>query len=195
MNNQQMASSWALDLLNRDDWIILDTETTGMGRNAEIVQIATLDPGGTSAWDSYVKPTVPIEPGATAVHKITDDMVATAPTFDAILPELLKQVGCRDVIIYGAAFDLRLIQQSAHAVNIYLEFPYNQFHGCRVFNNGGLIQCLMLQYAQFCGEWNPKHEEYQWQKLPGADHTAPGDCRAALEVINTMAQSYAVTQF
>jgi DNA polymerase-3 subunit epsilon len=46
----------------------------------------------------------------------------------------------------------------------------------------------MLKYAEFVGEWNDYHGNYRYQKLPGGDHTAVGDCRATLKVIKKMAK-------
>ena len=47
----------------------------------------------------------------------------------------------------------------------------------------------MLMYAQFVGEWNPRHGDYRWQRLPSGDHSAIGDCRATLALIHKMAVS------
>ena len=42
--------------------VVFDTETTGTGRNAEIVDIACVDLNGTVLLDSLVRPTLP-KPG------------------------------------------------------------------------------------------------------------------------------------
>jgi DNA polymerase-3 subunit epsilon len=45
----------------------------------------------------------------------------------------------------------------------------------------------MQWYSQWVGEWNDYHQDYKWQRLPGGDHSALGDCKATLEVIRRMA--------
>jgi DNA polymerase III subunit epsilon len=45
----------------------------------------------------------------------------------------------------------------------------------------------MLWYSQWVGERNEYHGDYKWQRLPGGDHSALGDCKATLEVIEAMA--------
>jgi DNA polymerase-3 subunit epsilon len=45
----------------------------------------------------------------------------------------------------------------------------------------------MHWYAQFVGDWNEYHGNYKWQRLPGGDHSALGDCRATLAVLKEMA--------
>jgi DNA polymerase-3 subunit epsilon len=184
MSDRQLATDWARDLLKRDSWTILDTETTGLGNNAQICQIATYRPSW--EWQSPVRPTVPIEPGATAIHGITDGQLLDAPTFDQAFLELLKQIDGRDIVIYNAEYDLRLIKQSLRAHGIQLAFPTSDRRQCRIFTNGGSIHCAMLWFSQWVGEWNSYHGNYKWQKLPGGDHSALGDCKATLEVIKRM---------
>ena len=60
--------------------IFLDTETTGLDPRAEIVEIALIDHDGAVLLESLVKPTRPIPQDATRIHRITDGMVADAPT-------------------------------------------------------------------------------------------------------------------
>ena len=185
MSDRQLATDWARDLLQRDNWTILDSETTGLGNSAQICQIATYRPSW--EWQSYVGPTVDIEPEATAIHGITDQQLFDAPTFDQVFIELLKQIDGRDIVIYNAEYDLRLIKQSLRALGIQLAFPTSDRRQCRIFTNGGSIHCAMLWYSQWVGEWNSYHGNYKWQRLPGGDHSALGDCKATLEVIKRMA--------
>ena len=189
MNDQQSAIRWAKDLFSRDNWAILDTETTGLGNTAQICQIAIIDPYGEVLLDSLVKPTVPIEPAAAAIHGISADKLQNAPIFFDLLLPICQAIGKRDLVIYNAEYDLRLIRQSASVYNIHLAFPTSDRRGCRLWIGGGCCYCAMLKYSEFIGEWNPHHGNYRWQKLPGGDHSALGDCFATLEVIKTMADS------
>jgi DNA polymerase-3 subunit epsilon len=189
-NDYQLASMWAHELLNNSSFCILDTETTGLGNTAEIVQIAILDPSGNTLLDSLVKPTCPIESGAIAIHGINDATVKDAPNFSELLVPILQAIGNRDLIIYNCEYDLRLIRQSLRPYGIQLAFPTSDRRQCRVFLNGGSIHCAMLQYSAWCGEWNDYHGNYRWQRLPGGDHSALGDCKATLSVMRRMAASH-----
>ena len=98
-----------------------DLETTGTNpKTARIVEIALeiFRPGlPVKEWRSFVKPVdergvqVPIPPGATAVHNITDDMVANAPTFAQLAPNLLRGFAGADFAGYNVRFDLRIVHQ------------------------------------------------------------------------------------
>lgn len=87
----------------------IDTETTGLGPDARVVEVAVVHMDFHSlprvAFSARVNPGCPIEPGASAVHGITDADVADAPTFAAILPALLAAIEGRVVCAYNAPFD------------------------------------------------------------------------------------------
>lgn len=193
MTDQEKAALWAKELLERNNWLIFDSETTGLGNDAQICQVGTLTSTNPEGWQTFVKPTIPIEPAATEVHGIKDEHVQNAPYFDEVLIPLMKIAANRDVVIFNAEFDLRMIRQSAKARGIQLAFPTSDRRGCRIFLNGGSIHCAMQWYSQWCGEWSDYHGNYRWQKLPGGDHSALGDCRATLEVIKRMAAAAPVT--
>ncbi|MBW4475115.1 MAG: 3'-5' exonuclease [Stenomitos rutilans HA7619-LM2] len=188
MSDRQVASQWAQDLLSRDNWCILDTETTGLGNDAEICQIAVIDHEGKTLFDSLIEPTVAIEPGAIAIHGITNAHVEGAGGFHMHLTPLLQVVRNREFVIYNAEFDLKLLRQSARPYGIWLAFPTSDRRQCRLFTNGGSIHCAMHWYSQWVGEWNDYHGNYKWQRLPGGDHSALGDCKATLDVIRRMAE-------
>lgn len=189
MSDQQAATAWAKQLLGRPNWCILDTETTGLSALAQICQIGILDSTGETLLDTLVRPTISIEPEASAIHGLTDDAVSNAPYFDDVFLDILRAIRGRDLVIYNAEFDCRLIKQSLRARGIQLAFPTSDRRQCRIFTNGGSILCAMEKFSEWCGEWSEYHGNYWWQRLPGGDHSAIGDCRATLKVIQQMAES------
>lgn len=180
MNDRDAAADWARKLLARNDVVILDTETSGLHSDAEIVQIAIIAPDGQVLLDTLVKPVRPIPWDAIAIHHITNEMVADAPTFVMIAPQLRELISGMTVVIFNADFDERLLQQSALACG------WNDYD-LPIFSAD--YTDAMEPYSQWVGAWNPRFSSYTWQKLPGGDHSALGDCRATLAVLMRMARA------
>lgn len=178
MSDRDYSAAWARRMLSQTDVLILDTETTGLHGNAEIVQIAIIDCAGKVLLDTLIKPTCPIPRDASGIHGITDDRVKDAPTFVDIAPKLRELLSGATVVIYNADFDTRILEQSAQAHQLTYEVPiFGAFS----------YECAMEMYSQWYGDWSSYHHSYRWQRLPGGDHSALGDARATLDVIKKMA--------
>lgn len=95
-----------------DRIVVLDTETTGLSADCGVVEIAWIEVDAGLAElervNALVNPGCPIEPGAVAVHGITEEMVADQPTLEEFLRrDRSDQFGaCRTLVIaHHAAFD------------------------------------------------------------------------------------------
>lgn len=171
----QEARHWAYNLIHGDErFFILDTETTGLG-DAEIVDICVMTQWGQPLLNTLVKPTIKIPYEAKRIHKITDEMVADAPTFPDIYPKLKQLIEGKKVIIYNEAFDCNIIRYCCKLHNLEPIKFYSE--------------CAMLWYAQYYGAWNDYYGNYKWQKLPGGgEHRALSDCKAVYRLLQKMAE-------
>ena len=70
-----------VELTGQDDWLVLDTETTGLDNHDEVISVAVVSAGGEVLFHSLVRPTVRIHPRASAVNGITDEMRPRSLTF------------------------------------------------------------------------------------------------------------------
>ena len=145
----------AMDFL-LEEHVFLDTETTGVDDTAEIVEICIVGADGGTIVDTLVKPTVEIPDGATAVHGISDAMVASAPTWPKVWPEIKWVINGHVVGIYNAEFDTRLIRQSHIQA------------GMEWVPLGARALCIMKLYAKIHGVWDDHHGSYTWQSLANA---------------------------
>lgn len=86
-----------------NDWVVWDTETTGLGRTAEIIQIGVLAPDGSVLVDSLVRPlgrqTMPRD--LAAIHGISIKTLAGAPSYPELVPTLIKTLKGKWVIAYN----------------------------------------------------------------------------------------------
>ncbi|MDZ7749039.1 MAG: 3'-5' exonuclease [Halofilum sp. (in: g-proteobacteria)] len=98
-------------------FVVLDLETTGFAAYAgdEIVQAALLEYRGLEptgeALCSLVRPSIPIPATATAVHGIDDEIVADAPTIEAIIDDIVEFLDGAVIVGHHAAFDLRFLNR------------------------------------------------------------------------------------
>ena len=166
--------------------VYLDTETTGTGPNDSIVEISVIDQDGSVLVDRLVKPVGTIPSDASAIHGITNDMVQTAPRWEAVWPEVEAALENRAVGIYNADFDIRLMKQSHQKNWLRWRDP-----------EGATFFCIMKLYAQFYGEWNNRRGGYRWQSLDAAgkqcklalpnSHRAKDDTLLTLALLEYMA--------
>jgi len=168
-----------LNMILREIWsnprgyVILDTETTGLDRNAEIIEMAIVDLEGAVLLDKrFDCLSTEIPCGATACHGMVKKDLISLPRFADKWDTIAKIIDGKTVIIYNADYDLRLIEQSLDIQNKPASIDINYV-------------CLMLLYAIYCGEWNSFFDGYKWQKLEG-DHSALGDCKKVLYLLETM---------
>lgn len=89
---------------------ILDTETTGISvrygaRLCEIAVLLVRDGKAVHEYQTLLDPGVPIDPGAMAVHGITDEMVAGAPKFRQIAGELRDMLDGTVLVCHNMSFD------------------------------------------------------------------------------------------
>ncbi len=175
--DRNIVIDWAKNILEeKDQWLILDTETTGL-HNAEIVQLGIIDLEGKIVIDTLIKPTISIPKDASAIHQITDETVKNAPSFPEIYPLFLEKIKDKKILIYNKGFDTKIIDYSCKINNL------------TPIDLASKSQCLMLEYAVYYGEWNDYHQNYKWQPLYGGDHSAVGDCQASLKLLNEMGNS------
>ena len=123
----------------------VDTETTGLYRNDgdDLVEVAVVDDDGGVRLSTLVHPGRPIPACATAIHGITHEMVAEAPPADEVRRIVSDLCAGRRVVIYNANFDRQFLDLSKAAS----------------------INCCMLRFAKYYGEWNEYYGNYRWQKL------------------------------
>lgn len=70
--------------------IFYDTETTGVKFDRDrIIEIAAYDAYLDKSYVSLINPNMPIPKESTAIHNITDEMVATAPEFKQVAQEFM----------------------------------------------------------------------------------------------------------
>lgn len=93
--------------------VVIDFETTGLDPNHDRVLemgLICVDAGQvTERYNWLINPGMSVPEEARAIHGISDEDLAQAPTFEAILPEVLRVIGQRIPVAYNADFDRRFL--------------------------------------------------------------------------------------
>jgi DNA polymerase-3 subunit epsilon len=186
-DRQRGVCKWAYDHIQARDFVIVDTETSGIDGQAEVLQIVIVNAWGRVAFSSLIKPGKPIDEcgEAFAVNGISNAMVEWMPYMSDLrhlLAGLILSSG-KPVIAYNAAFDQRMLAQSASS-----SFNLRPW------------DCAMLRYAEFAGEPG-RYGDYKWHQLQRACagmglpmdrnwHDAAADALATYELIEALAGRY-----
>ena len=159
--------------------VVLDTETTGLGNQDEVLQLAMLRDNGEVLFNEYFKPTSVHEwPEAERINHISPQMVFDKPEFSEAAEKIRAIISRSYMVIgYNLPFDIRLMMQSG------VTLP-----------EGPIYYDVM---APFRGIYNRQRRRQPdaWVKLTmaaefvgyafhGMAHDALEDCRATLKVYN-----------
>jgi len=171
-------------LLAEEDALILDTETTGLDEDDEIIQLSIIDLVGQPLFESLFKPTERIHVRALAVHGIGPEMLETAPAFAECHGQIQALLSGRVVAAFNMDFDGRLLDQTCERYGL-AEIEAKSWH------------CAMRMFARFRGRWSDYHGSYTWASLADAAaefgisqagaHHSTSDCRTTLAVVKALA--------
>ena len=170
---------------NKNDYLILDTETTGLDQDAEIVEVAVCDLNGAVIFESLAKPLHPIPDDVIEIHGITNEMVSDAPSWPDVWNRIQPLLSNKIILIYNAAFDTRMI--------------YNNRHRHDLPKHGLKTECIMQNYAKYQGNYSHYHKNFTWISLHDAtedwsidtqSHRAASDCIASPELIKCIVEHH-----
>ena len=175
---------WARAIAFDAHVVFLDTETTGIDSSAEICDIAVLTSDGRVLLDTLVRPRRPIPADASRIHGIYDHHVATAHSWEQVYPRFVDAVAQRQVVVYNADYDQRVIAQCCGISR--LSLPLSRW------------DCAMKAYSAYVGERSSRSRGgYRWFKLdqaaaafgigPGG-HRAAADAEVCRQVVHAMAR-------
>lgn len=173
-----------LDDVFAQGFVVLDTETTGLGPRAEIIEIAALDHTGQVLMESKVWPRAGRVPAsATRVHGYTIGDLRGSPTWPELLLELERQLDGRRVLAWNAPFDERMALQTSRLWSLAPQLP--------------TFECAMRGYAQLRGVGVSMRLERaaQVERVLSAaqEHRSLADAQLVLAVLKRLAEARTVS--
>ena len=92
--------------------VILDTETTGLDFRTgdRVIEIGCVELRGRQLtgqrFHAYLNPERVIDPGAIAIHGLTNEFLADKPKFSEIVADFMEFIRGAELVIHNAAFDV-----------------------------------------------------------------------------------------
>jgi DNA polymerase-3 subunit epsilon len=162
---------------------IFDLETTGININSDrIIEIAIIkiSPDGTrQVKRKLLNPEMPIPPGATEIHGITNEMVKDAPTFKQAANEIKQFIDGCDLGGYNSnRFDVPILVDEFLRVGIEIDLKV-----CRLVD----VQRIFHQMEQ--RTLSAAYKFYCNKNLDGA-HSAEVDASATWEILDAQVIRY-----
>ncbi|MCL2560008.1 MAG: 3'-5' exonuclease [Turicibacter sp.] len=157
-----------------DNYLILDTETTGLSARDEVIELGIVDMEGNTVYHSLFNPSCSIGASAMAIHGITQTDVKSAPRFSGEWRKINEILAGKIILIYNAKFDLRMLNQTA------------RIYGCGELLRQEGVRCVMQGYAKYRGSYRAiKLEQALRQEgIPAFQtHRVIGDCLMVLELV------------
>lgn len=177
----------------KSDYVIIDTETTGLRYDDEIIEITIINMRGDVLLNTLVKPTGPIPPEVTKINNITDEMVAAARTWPEVFPMVKQIISGRKWLAWNSYFDARMMIQSCLKTGVW--------DGLTADTVASAVRAIETRhidaksvYDQWYGEFDKKHCGFKRQSLATAAarhgvstagaHRALADCMMVLGVLD-----------
>ncbi len=178
ISKRKVATSWARIVLKRSDILFLDTETTGIERDAKIVDLGVIDNKGNTVINLLIQPNIPMPIGATAVNGITNEMLDGCPNFAQVSTSIRKILEGKTIIAWNSSFDKRMVDNEFK--NIGEEPPNYKWED------------EMPMYRDYAKK--PKRNKLCYAAeecgiIEEQSHRAVGDCQFTLEVLKYMARN------
>jgi len=205
---QRHVARWAANLMAAGDFIVWDTETTGLETEDEIVEIGVVALDETILYQSLIKPVdssrllIAGKNGKRPVdiHHITPEMLEDKPGIGAVLENIRAAMGDKNWVGFNVEYDERMLRQSMTLAQVERSafimpasepFPFDR--------------CVMLKYAEFVGTL--QKGSYRWWSLDDAceamkvkvddltPHRAASDAIATLRLLKALAALHDGTPF
>ena len=164
-------------LENPNDYLIMDAEMTGVGRDDEIIEMSLVNMDGEEVYHGMYYPEAPISGEAYYIHKISEEDLFDCPRFSEAWPEIFEVLNGKTLLIYNANSDIKMMHQTLKKQKVKSPMIKNQCVQTLYEKYRGLRRSVKLEAA--CEQMGLIYEQ---------SHRATGDCIMTLELIKAMSK-------
>jgi DNA polymerase III epsilon subunit-like protein len=154
--------------------LFLDTETTGLGPDARLLQVAYSVDGG-PIFSEFFNPGVPLGIDAMCVNHITEKMVIDKPQFkgSSVYTELQNLLSTHTLVAHNASFDIGMLTREDLSVPSYICTK-------KIAEYLNLAKRSNLQYLRYSLDLD----------IEGNAHTAGGDVAVLIALFAHITKHY-----
>lgn len=172
-----------MELNLKNPLIFFDLETTGTDtvhdRIVEISYLKAFPNGKEEVRTKRLNPEMPIPPGATAIHGISDEDVKDCPTFRQIAKSLADQMeGCDLAGFNSSRFDIPLLAEEFLRAGVDIDFSRRKMIDVQIIFHKKEQRTLEAAYKFYC------------DKTLVDAHSAEADTLATYEVLKAQLDRY-----
>lgn len=162
-------------LLESNNPVILDTETTGIPRGDEdhyITELSIIDMKGRTLFSSLLAIAIPVPEKITEITGIDDSMLKGKPSFDAVYEDIREILRGRTVLGWNVSFDVQMLKIECERLGY-----STPVEDC--------IDVMALYGNATAGKkWCKLAKAAEKLKIEGEqEHRSLGDCLMTLEVL------------
>ena len=181
-----------MQLALKNPLLFFDIESTGLNVASDrIVEISIVkvspgapgEPNKVEVKTRRINPTIPITPGAQAVHGISDEDVKDCPTFKQVAKSLARLMEGCDIAGYNSLkFDIPMLAEEFIRAGVEFDFRKRKLVDVQNIFHKKEQRTLKAAYKFYCG-----------QNLDNA-HSAEADTMATYEVLEAQLDRYAADE-
>ena len=167
-SNRYEATQWARKLLNDNDFLLIDTETTGLlnKKTAEVIQLSIVSSKGEVVFNSLVKPKYKIPKRITEYNGISNELTESYPTFSSLHEEIGEIINGSRLVAFKSSFDEAILNRTCD----HYKLPHFE----------GKWECVFKAYRAYCDF--PRSGCH----LPLGLHSSLEDCFATVRLLFVM---------
>lgn len=162
---------------NKDKYVILDAETTGLESFDQVIELSIIDLNGNVLFNSLFNPTIKVSKGAESVNGLNNKILSNEPLWSEKWEEIKSILENKIALIYNSPFDYGVIKQTCKVFNVeFFDFD---------------VKCIMRLYSEYIdsNRWVSLEKAYEMEVGDIIQsHRSIADCKMSLEIIKAIAE-------
>ena len=166
-----------------DNFLIFDTETTGLGEDDEIIELGIIDCSGAVLYDGLFRPEKDVHWAAAKVSGLTNDRLSNEPLFKDEFNKIMQVMNGRPIIAFNEGFDERMFYQTADRYGLDRSLVE------QAFSRSFCCQHLYNEYLGYSGHAKLEFACATEEVDAVQNHRATGDCLMTLALLERIADT------